>query len=319
MRKLLLLLMFVPVLCQAQTEEECFNYIKKYDVAKEVMALPNDNRANFWWQLPKYNKEYQKFETALKNGKETAKSAVSEINRDLLLRGDEIQNVLNDSVSLAIVDSVSRFFNIGAYNRQMKIHVVNYKEANAGTTPDGIMLISKGLLSKDSLTWEELFAVVGHELAHNALGHSLVNVYAIKKKEKRNQAWTGVAYGLEAAGNAVLEASVINNSKEAQQRSAQRLESIRDNFDRNLEWATVDAYGRFNLKYSRRQEIEADIASYRYMQWIGEDPTCVIDMLELLAKDEPEFDVKKSDHPSSKYRANVLKAIAKYDEANKNK
>lgn len=315
MKKIFFLIMLTPVMCQAQTESECFDYIKKYDVAKEVMALPNDNRATFWWNLPKYNKEYQKFEAALKKGKETATSAVAEIKRDLLYRKD-IQNAMNDTNSLIILDSINHFFNLEVYNPQMKVYITSNNEQNAYSTPDAVINIYSGLLPVIK-HWERLYAVVGHEMAHYALGHILQNEYAVKKKEKRNQVLAGVAFGVEAAGNAMLESSVNNDSKEAQQRSAQRWDDIRGNLDKNLGWATIDAYGRFNLKYSRGQEIEADIVSYRYMQWVGEDPIYAIEMLETLAKDEPEYDAKKSDHPSPKYRANILRAIAKYDEANK--
>lgn len=318
MRKVLIfatMLLFCLLPIEAQTESECFDYIKKYDVAKEVMALPNDNRATFWWNLPKYNKEYQKFEAALKKGKETATSAVAEIKRDLLYRKD-IQNAMNDTNSLIILDSINHFFNLGVYNPQMKVYITANSMPNAYSTPDAIINIYSGLLPVIK-HWERLYAVVGHELAHYALGHVVLNEYAVKKKEKRNQVLAGVAFGVEAAGNAMLESSVNNDSKEAQQRSAQRWDDIRGNLDKNLGWATIDAYGRFNLKYSRGQEIEADIVSYRYMQWVGEDPIYAIEMLETLAKDEPEYDTKKSDHPSSKYRANILRAIAKYDEANK--
>lgn len=89
------------VLTKAQTEAECFQYIKKLDVPNEVMALPNDNPANFWWYLPKYNTEYHKFETALKKGKSTAHSAVNEIKNELIFRTD-FQKGLTDENSVVL-------------------------------------------------------------------------------------------------------------------------------------------------------------------------------------------------------------------------
>lgn len=101
MKKFFMLVMLLCdfVLVEAQTEAECFQYIKKLDVPSEVMALPNNNPANFWLYLPKYNTEYQKFETALKKGKSTAHSAVNEIENELMFRTD-FQNGLTDDNNL---------------------------------------------------------------------------------------------------------------------------------------------------------------------------------------------------------------------------
>ncbi|MBD8993743.1 MAG: hypothetical protein EGR07_03280 [Prevotella sp.] len=315
MKKFFMLAMMLCnfVLAKAQTEAECFQYIKKLDVPSEVMALPNDNPANFWWYLPKYNTGYQKFETALKKGKSTAHSAVNEIKNELMFRTD-FQKGLTDENSVEVLDSVYKFFNLKVYNPQMKVFIVGAREVNAYSTPDAIILLNSGLLNKMG-TFEKIYAVVGHELAHYALGHVFQNLYAVKKKEKRNKIMVGVAYGIQAAGTAIGQAMYSDNSPEGQKAREQAWQDVKDRLDKNLEWATVDAYGRYHLKYSRNQEVEADIASYRFLQWIGEDPNYMIKMLEILGEGEPKIDQKDSDHPSTSFRINVLKAIAQYDEA----
>ena len=108
---------------EAQTEAECFQLIKKLDVPSEVVALRNDNPATFWWNLPKYNAEYQKFEAALKKGKSSALFAVNEIKNDLMLRTD-IQKGLTDENSVDVLDSVCKFFNLKVYNPQMNVYIV---------------------------------------------------------------------------------------------------------------------------------------------------------------------------------------------------
>ena len=300
---------------EAQTETECFQYIKELDVPKEVMALPNDNPATFWWYLPKYNTDYQKFEAALKKGKNTALSAVEEIKHNLMFRTD-FQKGLTDDNSVEVLDSIYRFFNLKVYNPKMKVYVVCDLEVNAYSTPDAIILLNSGLINK-MRTFEKIYAVVGHELAHYALGHVLQNLYAVKKKEKRNQILAGVASGIQAAGTAIGQAMYSDNTPEGQKAREHAWQDVSHGLDKNLEWATIDAYGRYHLKYSRNQELEADIVSYRFLQWIGEDPSYMIKMLEILGENEPKMDQKKSDHPSTSFRINVLKAIAKYDEAKK--
>ncbi len=315
MEKVILMLIVLAcntIVAEAQTEAECFQYIKKLDVPSEVMALPNDNPANFWWYLPKYNTEYQKFETALKKGKNTAQSAVNEIKNDLMFRTD-FQKGLTDENSVEVLDSVYKFFNLKVYNPQMKVYIVGDREVNAYSTPDAIILLNSGLLNKMG-TFEKIYAVVGHELAHYALGHVLQNLYAVKKKEKRNQIIAGVASGIQAAGTAIGQAMYSDSSPSGQKAREQAWQDVRNGLDKNLEWATIDAYGRYHLKYSRIQEMEADIASYRFLQWIGEDPNYMIKMLEILGEGEPKIDQKNSAHPSTSFRINVLKAIAKYDE-----
>lgn len=315
MKKFFMLVMMLCdfVLVEAQTETECFQLIKKLDVPTEVMALPNDNPATFWWNLPKYNTEYQKFETSLKKGKSTVLSAVEEIKKDLMFRTD-IQKGLADENSVEVLDSVCKFFNLKVYNPQMKVYIVGDREVNAYSTPDAIILLNNGLLNKMG-TFEKIYAVVGHELAHYALGHAMQNLYAVKKKEKRNQIMAGVASGIQAAGTAIGQAMYSDNSPAGQKAREQAWQDVRNGLDKNLEWATVDAYGRYHLKYSRNQEMEADIASYRFLQWLGEDPSYMIKALEKLGEGEPKIDSTKSDHPSTVFRINVLKAITKYDEA----
>lgn len=315
MKKFFMLVMMLCdfVLVEAQTETECFQLIKKLDVPAEVMALPNDNPATFWWNLPKYNTEYQKFETSLKKGKSTALSAVEEIKKDLMFRTD-IQKGLADENSVEVLDSVCNFFNLKVYNPQMKVYIVGDREVNAYSTPDAIILLNSGLLNKMG-TFEKIYAVVGHELAHYALGHAMQNLYAVKKKEKRNQIMAGVASGIQAAGTAIGQAMYSDNSPAGQKAREQAWQDVRNGLDKNLEWATVDAYGRYHLKYSRNQEMEADIASYRFLQWLGEDPSYMIKALEKLGEGEPKIDSTKSDHPSTVFRINVLKEITKYDEA----
>lgn len=317
MKKVILLIAMLSFFLfgNAQTENDCFQYIKKLDVPKEVMALPNSNPASFWWYLPKYNAEYQKLKSALKKGKETARNAVAEVSQELLFRTD-VKNRLTDKNAVAILDSLNRFFNLKVYNPRLEVCIVGDEEVNAYSTPDAIIRINNGLLKKME-TYENLYAVVGHELAHYALDHVILNLYAVKKKEKRNQIAATVAYGVSAVGNAMLDAAVPATTKEEQQKRAQRWQDISNGYLVDLNWATKDAYGRYYLKYSRSQEIEADIASYRFLQWMGEDPNYVISMLEIIGKNEPKIDSKKSDHPSAQFRINILKAIAKYDEANK--
>lgn len=315
MKKFFMLVMMLCdfVLVEAQSETECFQFIKKLDVPTEVMALPNDNPATFWWNLPKYNTEYQKFEAALKKGKSSALFAVNEIKNDLMFRTD-IQKGLTDENSVEVLDSVCKFFNFKVYNPQMKVYIVGDREVNAYSTPDAIILLNSGLLNKMG-TFEKIYAVVGHELAHYALGHAMQNLYAVKKKEKRNQIMAGVASGIQAAGTAIGQAMYSDNSPAGQKAREQAWQDVRNGLDKNLEWATVDAYGRYHLKYSRNQEMEADIASYRFLQWLGEAPSYMIKALEKLGEGEPKIDSTKSDHPSTVFRINVLKAIAKYDEA----
>lgn len=302
---------------EAQTEGECFRYIKELDVPCEVMALPNDNPAMFWQNLPMYNVEYRKFENALKKGNSTALSAINEIKGELMFRSD-VQNSLTDENSVEILDSIYRFFNLKDYDPQMKICIIGAVEVNAYSTPDAFILINSGLINKLK-TFEKLYAVVGHELAHYALAHVQQNLYAVKRKEKRNQILARVASGVHAVGTAVGQALYSDDSPEGQKANEQAWQNVRDGLYKNLEWATVDAYGRYYLKYSRNQELEADIASYRFLQWIGEDPNYMIKMLEIIGDNEPKINMKKSDHPSVQFRINVLKSIVKYDEANKKK
>ena len=81
--------------------------------------------------------------------------------------------------------------------------------------------------------------------------------------------------------------------------------------------ALIDAFSLrtilSNYKYSREQEIEADILAYRFLEFMGVSPEDYIKALENLVENNYELlkytDDKFSDHPFIMHRINILRML----------
>lgn len=68
---------------------------------------------------------------------------------------------------------------------------------NAGCYPNGTIVLNTGLLAVLH-SEDELVAILAHEIAHYILDHSIQNVNAAIKRQKRAEFWAAVATGLTA-------------------------------------------------------------------------------------------------------------------------
>lgn len=100
--------------------------------------------------------------------------------------------------------------NNGAYN--FKVYMVN--EVNAFATPDGSIRFFTGLM--DMMTDDELLSVIGHEIGHVELKHSLASMkkaYALSAARKGVASQDNVAGSLARSGDiGGLTEAVLNSS-----------------------------------------------------------------------------------------------------------
>ena len=66
----------------------------------------------------------------------------------------------------------------------------------------------------------------------------------------------------------------------------------------------------YGFKYSREQELEADLIAYRYLEAIGLGGYAMIMALEMLNDpSDNQEDIATNDHPTTQYRIEFLKYI----------
>lgn len=152
-----------------------------------------------------------------------------------------------------------------------------------------------------------LLGICAHEMTHYLCQHSLVELWQTYKKERSNQIWGGIAAGLYVAG---MSAAAVATSYSGSSYS----DSFYNNIGRTgtqLFEAIADASHYYKFKYSRSQEIEADITAYRFCEAIGIGGYSYIMALQLIFDDGVVImKTRKSDtHPTLTYRIELLKHL----------
>ncbi|MCP4185718.1 MAG: M48 family metallopeptidase [Hyphomicrobiales bacterium] len=149
--------------------------------------------------------------------------------------------------------------------------------ANAIALPGGTVIITDQLI-KLSKSDDEISGVLGHEIGHGELRHSLRQIYRV----------LGIGFMI----------SVIGGD------SGQLVEDV-----------VAQAVALGNLSYTRNFEIESDHRSAELMVGMGRDPFAFIELLKRMKKEKDDKNDKKetnwySTHPSTFDRmANVKKFV----------
>lgn len=146
--------------------------------------------------------------------------------------------------------------------------------ANAIALPGGTVIITDQLI-KLSKSDDEISGVLGHEIGHAELRHSLRQIYRI----------LGIGFMISVVGGD----------------SGQLVEDV-----------VAQAVALGNLSYTRSFEIEADHRSAELMVGMGQDPFAFIELLKRLSKDKGDKSETNwySTHPSAFDRmANVKKFV----------
>ena len=293
-------------MCHAQSSWECENYIKQYDVPSELKSLPKDKVAEFWWKRHWYDQKIDKIYSAKSK---TAKRSLSEYVLTCNTIKSKIKpNKYCDLKYKGLLGKLDSIFNLNKIDSDIEIHINPNNEFNSSTYPTGLIFLNTGLIEK--LDTMEIVAVLAHEIQHFVGKHSLNHIYAANKKERNNKMWAELGGALAATAVAYSGAYNSTYSSSNNAKYQQNVLLAGHAFDRDAYLATSN----YKMRYSREQEIEADIASYRFLQFIGADPNIMIRVLDKIATMEGGRSTsKKDDHPSAVFRKNVLLAIEEYD------
>ena len=300
--------------CQAQSfwdiGLDCEEYIRQYDVPSELQNLPKNKVAEFWWKRHWYDKRIDK---ALTAKSKAAKNAINEytISCNYITQNIKPSKYCDENYK-GLINKLNDIFDFHRIDVHLEVHVMPDNEFNASTYPTGFIAINTGLIEK--LATMEIVAVLAHEIQHFIGKHSLNRIYAIRKKERNNKVWAEIGGAVAATAYAYAGAVNSQYTSTPNNQYAKNIILASGAFDSDAYLAT----SRYKMRYSREQEIEADIAAYRFMQFIGADPKIWIGVLDKIAAMEGyKKTSKKNDHPSAVFRKKILLAIEKYDKKKK--
>jgi len=233
--------------------------LKQYDIVSELRNVKNVDM--FWFGVWYYNENLAGYFEDVKKEKSSALKAQDDIAKSAYMSNPYYSSleVVRDSSIMKIVGNLSTDLITKDFAKQASISVVEDEETNAFALPDGRLYINTGLLSVDSLTYAGLLGVCAHEMAHFVLQHAAIRCYKEEKRLKKNKIAAGIVAGVNVAA--------------AGYAAAQGVETDWDNVNKttmDLEKWVFDNASKYKYKYSREQEIEADIIAFRFfgMYWI---------------------------------------------------
>lgn len=290
----MMLLVFAVVVCAQKKYEK---YIRKYDVVQYLPERCDSNPSTFWRTIVNNNPVLKENIGKMTNPKGSMKEAmdkVQRINSENALRDQSLPKMdlgpLNEMLNAELLDA-------GEDDPVMTFCVLDKEEWNAGCTPDGHVYINYGLVKKLGKSDEMLFGVLAHEITHFMLKHTLMHIYRTLKREKTNNVVAGVAVlgmgvgSMAAAGSGYYDPNM-----------SQRYQDVLD--------GAKESTNMFYYRYGRDEELEADIVAYRFLEWIGIDPSNYIKALGLIDLDNLTGAGKKdSDHPSTAFRVELLRQL----------
>ena len=277
-------------------------YIEKYDVADEAKSVSSSSPTDFWRAMLDNNELFFKFARDPKKKRGAEKEA---------LRKTENLPRFYPQYDRSVVESMQGFcdtllIDMGIRDLPIKcsLHVVYSDEPNAfcTLTEEGFaMCLTSGLLLLRGINYHMLMGYVAHEFVHGALKHQMRSFYANAKERRRNQLLGGIAIGLNVAAAGV---EVYNAAAYGIQPSGSDYGAAINNIETDIKVSTL----KYSFKYSREQEIEADLIAFRFLENLGygED---FINSLRILGTDYDALYSDYSDHPTISFRIRFIKFV----------
>lgn len=307
MKKVYIICMLFAISISLFSQERKFEkLIEKYDVAKFLdYNDKNKTGAEFWNAVWENNESFNKYVQALNKKGKLISASISDVAEARIPTELMINELIIQDELQFVVDSVIELMELKKIHNKIstKVYYANYP--NAFAVPDGRIFITDSLLCHKDFNFDinYIVGVFAHEFTHFLLQHAFQRTYAIRKKHRTNEIITGVVAAAEIASNAYAQANgaVDNDSWNRVNADIENLSKV----------AYEDAFGRFSYKYSREQEIEADIIAYRFLEWIGVGGEYYIGVLRALGTEDDIYYSKESEHPTTEFRIKLLEYLAK--------
>ncbi len=166
-----------------------------------------------------------------------------------------VQLIRDTEIEETLTEMVHEVFKVaGIKEKTAKVFVINSKEVNAFTIGSGYIFINSGLLLKVSDS-SQMMGILAHETAHIAAGHinRLMSAIQTRSTNMVNAMIVGLIGTIATGSEAALAAA--------------------------LGYGMVDE--RLFLRYSRGEEFAADALAAKYLNQMGYDVNCMIQVFNM--------------------------------------
>lgn len=305
-RIVLLLLLLIPIAGYSQNRK-FEKLLDTYDVLPYIEAYQDQMplAESFWYAVWTNNPRLKKMLDAAQKKKDTYVKAQQEMY-EASLSAKLYREKLNYITDYPFLDTLAMNLlselNVQSQRPDFNIKFVYDDEPNAWADPDANIVINSGLLDNNKLDFWALLGITAHESAHALLLHSLQNAWQTQVKFKENQIVGAISAGANAMANAYAQAMGVKVDWDDVNNTTANLAAT----------AYDDAFNRYYFKYSREEELEADIIAYRFLDWIGVGGDSYISALNALKTEDDVASNKDEDgdHPTISYRVQLLLYMA---------
>ena len=282
---------------QYRAEQVYDNLIYKLDIIQYLNIDSLHDKNAFWQSLD--NKHYilQKYKDEVYRNKTTASKSQDYINNQLANYKSENfiflkSNGIAEELKASLCGQNSEY--------PISISIIHNEYANAAILPNGEMYITDSLCYLLEFSKEKLLGICAHEMGHYIIQHAYIHQWKSLKKEKNKTTFAAVMSGLAVATDLLaMSQGVKVNSR-----------STSKYIENSFNSAKRSSY-LYRFKYSREQELEADIIAVRFLEWLGIDPKHYIETLKILGtKYDLLIDIE-SNHPTTQYRIDFLSYLIK--------
>lgn len=286
--------------CVAAQNKKFDKLINEFDVIEYVEHLEKNRPDLFWDAVWRNNENLNKLYDAITKKKSTALDAQKDLYEAALFSADYYNNLPISSDYQFVADTLLNRICIKPIFRDAEMHIIESDEINAFACPNGKMYVTTASIMCDSIPIEGMLGICAHETAHFLLQHSLEGAYAFRKKEKKNKIIAGVVSAVDAAANAYAQANGAVGDES--------WDNVNERIESNIIWAGNNAL-KYRYKYSREQEIEADIIAYRFLEYMGLGGEHYINALKAIGYENDAYYDDTSDHPTTEFRVELLEYI----------
>ena len=303
MKRLFILITFVCVSVASFADYDKFYYYDIYKQADKITSVDN-----FWEELLKVNKNYLKLKKSFKKGTHSMRAAYAEydvMNGDILPLHSKYTKARLDmalSDSLMIWMKLNKVKNLNIPD----LYILPLDFYNAASYPYETKIVVFTEAITNLLDKDELIACTAHELAHYYLRHQLGHMYKLKKKESSNRFWA--SFGTALYAGVMAGANMYGASQGAEPLDVD-YGALISNANDLFKETSAKATEMYSFRYSREQELEADIIALAFLHKSGIDENKIISMLKKLQPYSSEVRDKHDDHPLISERIKMLEKI----------
>ena len=298
MKSFLLILLdciFVCSLYAGGNEREYKKLIRELSIDESAMQASSPE--GFWDAVWRNNERLCRFYNAFEKKKVSAVKANNKINESLYVSAGyfnsfDIEADNSDSLVIGLLEHLGALKVYG----NTKLYVVDSLAINACATPDMRIFLFTGLFV-EGMDYPQILGICAHEFAHCLLQHVKVEVYETIKKEKREKIIAGVSAVVQAGAATYSATNGVNSDWNAID------QNVSDMFD----MAALRSR-KFSYKYSRKQEVEADIIACKFLEYLGYGGEKYIEALKIMENAMPQYSysLDESSHPTTAFRIGLL-------------